>query len=190
MRVETRQLLEKSTIYSIGNILTKMIAFFLIPLYARKLEPEEYGILAILELVEILGRTILTLGLGQSILRFINQYESKQEKGRLVFSVYFFLLGVNILVLGFIYVNPNFLVTHLLNFSPENVLYFRYTLIVIFSAVFQVIFFLILQAEERALQFIIFSIRIFVSIIGLNITRSVISSRVCWARSNQNCLLI
>ena len=45
MLKETKKLFSQSAIYSFGNILSKIVAFLLIPLYARKLLPEEYGIL-------------------------------------------------------------------------------------------------------------------------------------------------
>ena len=62
MQLETKQLISKSATYSIGNVLVKFISFLLIPLYARKLLPDEYGVVALLELVELLGKTIFHNG--------------------------------------------------------------------------------------------------------------------------------
>ena len=169
MLLETKQLISKSTIYSIGNVLVKLVAFILIPLYARKLIPAEYGVVALLELVELLGKTVLTFGLTQSILRFLIQYKSKNKEHELFFSNYIFLFFMNIIILGIFYLFPERLVNNLLSLTPENILYFRYVLIVIFSGIFQGIFIIILQAEEKAFHFIAYSLVTFLLLIGLNI---------------------
>ena len=169
MLLETKQLISKSSIYSIGNIFVKLVAFILIPLYARKLLPAEYGIVALLELVELVGKTVLTFGLTQSILRFLIHYKSEKKEHELFFSSYVFLFIINTIILGFLYLFPERLVENILSLSPENILYFRYVLIIIFSGLFQSIFVIILQAEEKAFYFITYSLFTFLLLIGLNI---------------------
>lgn len=169
MLAETKRLISHSSIYSVGNIFTKLAAFLLIPLYARKLLPEEYGIVAILELVEILGKTFLTFGIANSILRFLIQFRKEKRDNELVFSSYLFLLISNMIILGLLFSFPTALVANLLSLNPENILYFRYILLVIFSAVSQSVFVAVLQAEEKPFQYVTFTLIAFLLLLGLNI---------------------
>ena len=169
MKSETRQLFSTSTIYSVGNILVKLVAFILIPLYARKLVPEEYGIIAILELTELIGKTIFVFGLGNSVLRFFVSYKTENKENEFIFSILSFLLISNMFLLGLIYRFPQVFVQNLLSYSSENVLYFRYILVVIFVGVFQRIFITLLQSQGKALQYILFMLINFLLLIGLNI---------------------
>ncbi len=169
MRTETKQLFRTSTIYSIGNIFVKLVAFVLIPLYARKLAPNEYGVVAILELMEQLGKTIFAFGLGQSLLRFYTQYKKQNRLDSLIFTIITFVFLVNTLLLGSMYLFPRPFVQQLFSLNAETIFYFRATLLIIMFGVFQAIFITLLQAEERAFTFIIFTGINFLLLISLNI---------------------
>lgn len=169
MLPETRQLLSKSAVYSLGNILIKLIAFLLIPLYARKLVPDEYGVVAILELVEILGETLLSFGLANSILRYYVTYREQKRANELIFTICIFLLISNSLIVALLLNFPHPLVDIFLTSSPAHLLYFRYTLLVIFSGVFKAILVNIFMAEEKAHYFIAFTLLNFMLLLGLNI---------------------
>jgi len=166
---ETRKLISHSAVYGIGNVLTKAVVFFLIPLYARKLQPQEYGIVGLLELVELFGKAILIFGLGQALLRFINEYKSRHAEHVLVSSFLTFLLLANFLVLGILFFIPAPFVRQILVLTPDNVLYFRYILIVIFSTIFQGIFLVILQAEEKTVWYALYTFTNFLLLVLLNI---------------------
>lgn len=169
MLKETRQLISTSATYSVGNIMVKFITFLLIPLYARKLLPDEYGVVAILELVELLGKTIFSYGLVQSVLRFLVSYKTQGRANELVFSNYLFLVVVNIIVLGALVLFPTGLSRVLLDNSADSIRYIQLILIVIFFGVIQTLFITLLQAEEKAVPFIIFTVLTFLLTIGLNI---------------------
>jgi O-antigen/teichoic acid export membrane protein len=166
---ETKKLFSTSTIYSVGNILVKLVAFILIPLYARRLVPEEYGIVAILELIELIGKTIFVYGLGNSILRFFVLHKSESKENEFIFSILSFLLLANSILLGWMYLFPQLLVQNFLTYSAENILYFRYILIVIFVGSFQRIFVTLLQSQGKALHYILFMLGNFLLLIALNI---------------------
>ena len=168
MQHATRQLINKSVTYSIGNIMVKFITFLLIPLYARKLLPDEYGVVAILELVELLGKTIFSYGLVQSVLRFLVSYKNKGKANELVFTNYIFLIAVNSIVLGLLILFPHQLAGNLLTDSADHVFFIRTILVVIFFGVIQTLFITLLQAEEKAIPFIIFTVLTFLLTIGLN----------------------
>ena len=47
---EVKGLLKHSAVYGIGNILSKLVGVFMIPLYTRCLDPEDYGVIELLDL--------------------------------------------------------------------------------------------------------------------------------------------
>jgi O-antigen/teichoic acid export membrane protein len=68
----------KSVVYGIGSIANSLIAFVLIPLYARYLAPESYGALALCELlIQVL---ILLCVVGQDYALFRNFYKTAAEE--------------------------------------------------------------------------------------------------------------
>lgn len=44
---------KQAAVYGVGNVLTKLAAFLLIPIYTRYMSMTEVGILALLEMVEM-----------------------------------------------------------------------------------------------------------------------------------------
>jgi O-antigen/teichoic acid export membrane protein len=63
-------LVKDSFVYSLGAFLIKAFGFFLIPVYTRFLTVEEYGILALLNIILQLASFVLLLGVSSAAMRF------------------------------------------------------------------------------------------------------------------------
>lgn len=72
--------------YGLGNILNKSLGFLLIPVYARHIPIEQYGILAILELIILLLLAILNFGITSGHERFFFIEKEKNEYGKFLFN--------------------------------------------------------------------------------------------------------
>ena len=90
--------LKSSLIYSLGNISSKIIGLILLPLYAKHLTIEDYGILGIIEISTQLLISIFGLALFQAFFRWYwdKNYEHKQES--IFFTSLFFLILISILM--------------------------------------------------------------------------------------------
>ena len=75
-----KSLIKNTVIISIGNILTKMINFFLLPLYTAVLATEEFGLVDLITSLSSLLLPIITIQIEESIFRFL--LECKDEKSR------------------------------------------------------------------------------------------------------------
>jgi O-antigen/teichoic acid export membrane protein len=64
-----RDLLKHSSIYMIGQILTRMASVLLLPLYTHCLAPADYGAIAILDLTSALLSTLIAGGMIPAITR-------------------------------------------------------------------------------------------------------------------------
>ena len=64
-----KKLLKNTIILTVGNILTKLITFFLLPLYTRFLSVEEYGLVDLLNTLVSLLLPIVTFQIEQGVFR-------------------------------------------------------------------------------------------------------------------------
>lgn len=68
-----------SAIYAIGNLISKGVGFFLIPLYTYQLTTADYGILEILDLTAQIIGMLLAMGIAQSVMRFYFEYDDESR---------------------------------------------------------------------------------------------------------------
>jgi len=88
-----------SIVYVIGDILPKLIVFFLIPVLTRKLTVSEYGIYGFLQALLSILNTILMLGITGAVSRFYFDYDDKDDdKRRRLFGSVFVFLSVYVSV--------------------------------------------------------------------------------------------
>ncbi|MBN2021538.1 MAG: polysaccharide biosynthesis protein [Pirellulales bacterium] len=75
-----RDILKHSAVYGLGQILTRLASFLLLPLYTSYLRPADYGCIAILDLTA----TVLGILIGSGIAVAVNRYhfEVEQERDR------------------------------------------------------------------------------------------------------------
>ena len=75
-----KNLVRDAGVYGLGIVATRLVGFFMIPIYTRVLTPADYGVLdAISRLVDALS-LLLALGVAQSVMRYYN--EPVDEAGR------------------------------------------------------------------------------------------------------------
>ena len=65
-----RYLLNNTLIFALNNIGTKLITFFLVPLYTYTLAAAEYGVADLVTTITFVLAPILTLNLAESVARF------------------------------------------------------------------------------------------------------------------------
>ena len=70
MNKRNNYLLKNTFIFTIGNLATKVINFFLIPLYTNILTTNEYGLVDLITTVSTIAVPILTLNVMESVMRF------------------------------------------------------------------------------------------------------------------------
>lgn len=87
-----KYLFKNTAIFTIGNLATKLISFFLIPLYTQVLTTEEYGTIDLVVTICTIAVPILTLNVMESVMRFnLDNGVDKNEISK---------IGILILALG------------------------------------------------------------------------------------------
>lgn len=87
----TKYLLKNTTIFAISNLATKLITFFLVPLYTYCLTTKEYGIVDLLFTISTVLIPIITLNVVEAIYRFSMDKDADNNKivsiGTLMFLI-------------------------------------------------------------------------------------------------------
>ena len=92
---------KNTSLYTIGNILPKLTAFILLPIYTSYLSPAEYGIVSSMQSLAPILMILFSLGFDAAIFRLYWDYKTKEEKkiflgtiiiSRLIFSFLFLVV--------------------------------------------------------------------------------------------------
>jgi len=86
-----KQTVKHSSIFALGKISTKLVGFILLPIYTKEISVADYGILGILELIDLLGSNVLSIGMPQALLRWYTLAETQIDKQKIVFTNFIFL---------------------------------------------------------------------------------------------------
>ena len=100
------QLLSDTVIFGIGNFTTKLIYFFLMPIYTLALTAEEFGLADLLNNSLFLLMPILTLSISDAVFRFaldkdVNHRELFNVGIRILFGSYILLLLITTIIYNF-----------------------------------------------------------------------------------------
>ena len=124
-----KYLLKNTVIFSIGNFGTKIISFFLVPLYTNILTTREYGTVDLIYTIGMVLVPLLTLNIGESIMRFALDKDADCDK---IMST-----GITILIFGALI---GLLILPIANLfesvSNYSIYIYLYTLTLAFSQIF------------------------------------------------------
>jgi len=112
IRPTIKLLASNSMIYGLGNILSKLSAFFLIPIYTRYLSMTEVGIIALLEMAELFIVTIVPLGLINAVWRYLPE-STKKEKVKILSSAFWGINGIGVIVFMVLVLFRDLIASHL-----------------------------------------------------------------------------
>jgi O-antigen/teichoic acid export membrane protein len=82
---DIKRLVRHTGIYSIGNIVVRLGAFALLPLYTHYLSVADFGILALLNSISAIVSSFLGIGIAHATLRFYFEFENVED-GKAVVS--------------------------------------------------------------------------------------------------------
>lgn len=95
---EFKRILKHSAIYGLGNVLSKMIGFILIPVYTNVLSKDEYGLMELLNNTMIIIQLVVGMGLSIAILRFHSECKDDDSRDTVVSTTIFFTMGFALVV--------------------------------------------------------------------------------------------
>jgi O-antigen/teichoic acid export membrane protein len=90
-----RELTKNLAIYGLGDAAIQVVNFLLLGVYVQYLSKEDYGVLALLGLVEAVTKLFFRWGVDGSFMRFWYDCPDDRSRQRLASTLFFFLLGLN-----------------------------------------------------------------------------------------------
>lgn len=100
---ELKFLLKHSSVYGIGNMLSQLVAFILLPMYTRYLTPTDYGVMELAGVtIGVIG-IVMGVGLSESISRFYFEFKDKKEQNRVISTSYAITVVVSLIALVIIF---------------------------------------------------------------------------------------
>lgn len=95
-----KRLSRQASVYGLGELLTRGVAFVLIPIYTRFLTPADYGVLAIVDAISSVLMPLFGLGLAGAVVRFYFDFDDDERKGYLgTISLGWIMLALVLVVL-------------------------------------------------------------------------------------------
>ena len=152
-----KSLFRHGSIYSLGNMVSKLVGFLMIPLYTSYLKPVDYGVLELLTLVTSIVSMVLALRITSGLTRFYRDYEDAGSRNSLVSTAIIFIIFLSIIAaLVFIHFSESI---SLFVFQSADYQYFF--VLIFISLAFELaasVTFAYLQILEKSLFFISISL--------------------------------
>lgn len=102
MESKNKYLIKNTIIFTIGTVGSKIISFFLIPLYTDILTTSQYGVIDLITTISSVAVPILTLNICESVMRFGLDKDSNCEKN-IQIGTFILFLGA---ILGLLIIPP------------------------------------------------------------------------------------
>jgi len=104
-----RRMAKHAAIYAIADVLAKFVGFLLLPLYSRKFSAAEYGILAIIQIMNTFPSRLVSQGINTSTMKAITlDYADDPWKRRVALSTahYYVILSAIVVNAGLYFAMP------------------------------------------------------------------------------------
>lgn len=97
-----KKLFSNTILYTVGEVVPRIISFLMMPIFTRYLAPADYGILSYTNSVIAFIYVFCTLSLNTYVLRFFFDCKSEEEEKKLLGNIFVFIALVNLVVLVFL----------------------------------------------------------------------------------------
>lgn len=88
-----KRFFKDSAIYTLGNILTRGLAIFMLPIYTRLLSPSDYGVIDMISIIGSLVNVTIALEINQGFGRYYSESTSETEQDEFSSTTLWFVLG-------------------------------------------------------------------------------------------------
>lgn len=93
------KLFSNTILYTVGEVVPRIISFLMMPIFTRFLSPADYGILSYTNSVISFIYIFCTLSLNSYVLRFYFECKDENEQQKMIGNIFCFIALVNIFVL-------------------------------------------------------------------------------------------
>jgi O-antigen/teichoic acid export membrane protein len=157
IKQQIKRLTKNMLIYGVGQVLNRLIGFFLLPVFTSYLTPNDYGILSILGIITLFATLLFSLGFGGAMGPVYFESESDERKRGTIWTSFLILLLCS---LAFTIIGVSFCPS-ISRFAFQHETYCYLIMLSLIGVCFDIIvmpFKFYLQFEEKAKPFVALSI--------------------------------
>ena len=155
-------------VYGMGQILTNIISLLLLPLFTSYLSTTDYGITAILGIVNFIAVSVFSLGLGTSIGPCYYEAKEPRDRSTTIWTALFLLVG-SVLALDALSFLFGRQISRLAFKSEGNSYLVQISILTTSATILNLPLKYYMQFRERARQFVLLTALSTLAIIGLNV---------------------
>jgi len=153
----SKLLIKNTLIYSIGEVVPRLLSFILLPIYTHFLSPSDYGILSYTNSIMVFMPILSTLCLNSFLIRYYFERKTEIDKRKLVGNIFLFIAFLNLLIFisGFLFIPK--LIIHFqvkILWNP----YFKLAFIAYFLDVFSLIPLVLYRVRQKSIYFVALSL--------------------------------
>ncbi|MBC8182064.1 oligosaccharide flippase family protein [candidate division KSB1 bacterium] len=163
-----KRLFSQTVIYGLGDAIIKAIAFFLIPLYTRVLTKEEVGIIALINIIELILLLVLSLSLNSAVLKVFHDYKTEAEKRAIFSTALIFISTIALFVLSLLFFNAE-AVSKIFFKTTNYSVYLKFVFGSVFFNLFRLFGLAYLRSLEKPVHYSILNIVHFTFLVSFNI---------------------
>jgi O-antigen/teichoic acid export membrane protein len=102
---EVKSIGRKSGVYLVGQVLSKVVGFVMIPVYTHYISPTNYGAMEMIEILASCLAVIVAINFGESMARFYYAQKDQNERNMVVSTAYIGMavLGIPIVLISLLF---------------------------------------------------------------------------------------
>jgi len=153
LKKESKLLARHSLIYGVGNVLNRVVALLLLPVYTRFLTPHDYGIKELVGLVTDVIGVLIATAISGAIYRFYFEYDDDKNRNEVISSAIITIGGFGLLALVFLSFATKTMARYILD-SPSLYYFFLISFASLWFQSLNNIGYNYLRANQQSLKFI------------------------------------
>ncbi|HEY4612094.1 MAG TPA: oligosaccharide flippase family protein [Bacteroidota bacterium] len=159
---------KETLIYGLGNAAGSVISLLLLPLYTKYLTPAEFGYLSVLLVVQSVVEMTAVFGLSSALFRYYLMAPNEAEK-KIVMNTCFWVQALFVVVVAGVSVPFSGTLSWALFGSHEVSLHLVFVMLTGVLSAFGALFFSLMRAEQKSIQFAIAQVVKITLLLGTNI---------------------
>ncbi|KPK02989.1 MAG: hypothetical protein AMK71_00305 [Nitrospira bacterium SG8_35_4] len=159
---------KNTAVYSIGNLLNRLIGFVMIPVYTRYLVPSDYGIVSLIDITINLAATIIAIGLSGAVIRFYYDDDDPVQK-KLVISTSVISMFMISIAASSLFILFSQQISYLVFDSGKYSKYLKIAFITLFFEMLSQLTMSYIRAKQQSLRYSLFSLSKLLLGLSLNI---------------------
>lgn len=154
---DLKRFFKHSSIYAVGNVINRIGAFVLLPVYTNYLTVADYGVLELFYVMSSVVSGLLAIGLAHATLRFYFEYDNQIDRNSVISTNFIGSLIITIIGVFFLAVAANDISIKVFNNEEYNIGIYLILITLIFELSSQICLAYI-RAVEYSVFFVIISI--------------------------------